>query len=126
MPLPENVARTILPIFSGVSFHPVDVAWLNQLDSVCQVLQSRGVEIGEFIKALEVTAAGLDGNEFFQRFEQRGSDRLSRGPSVEGCRCHPESLAQPLDVLSCKPSLPSEDLRNDGLSSKLLGEIVLT
>jgi hypothetical protein len=53
-------------------------------------------------------------------------ERLGRGSSgVEGCRRHPESLAKPLDVLSCKPSLPSEDLRNNGLSPKLLGEIVL-
>jgi hypothetical protein len=61
-----------------------------------------------------------------RRARSAGSDRLGRGSSgVEGCRRHPESLAQPLDVLSCKPSLPSEDLRNDGLSPKLLGEIVL-
>jgi len=54
------------------------------------------------------------------------SDWLGLGSSgVEGCRRHPESLAQPLDVLSCKPSLPSEDLRNDGLAPKLLSEIVL-
>ena len=43
---------------------------------------------------------------------------------VEGCRRHAESLAQPLDMLSCKPSLPSE--HRHSLAPSVVGRLPLS
>ena len=71
VPVPVNVARTILPICVGRVLHLVDVGRLDQLDLAAQRLQPAGDQLGDPVEPFDVAAAGLDRHQLFQRLEQR-------------------------------------------------------
>ena len=58
--------------FLGRVFHLVDVSRLDQLDLAAQLFQPPADKICELVETLAVTAAGLDGHQSFQGFEQGG------------------------------------------------------
>ena len=58
--------------FLGRVFHLVDVARLDQLDLAAQLFQPRGDKVCELVESFAVTAAGLNGHQSSQGFEQGG------------------------------------------------------
>ena len=60
------------PIMIRAYLPSCNIARFHQFDFAAEIFQSSSDKIGKFAKAFEITAAGLDGNQRSQAFEQRG------------------------------------------------------
>ena len=123
VPVPVNVARTILPIFSGVSDRRARVGFrrLDQLDLAAERLQPLRDHVGDPVEPLALAAAGLDRASAPSAFRAARAFPSARATSTGSLAAPNASTAAPAAIVNAHAATHAARFQRMVMSISLIG-----